>query len=350
MSIDKEKPNLNQIFRYLLFIIPLGVIGNLLFSFFKTDRQALASLNAIAYQYLLLAFALSLVPWVTNTCRVWLWTRFLKKPLSVKNAMSIVIATELGSAISPTAIGGGYVKLGMLIQKGFPPGSAASVMVLGSVEDMLFFSIAIPVALWHSKAFHLPVIQKVLAIITGKGTPILWIAGILAFLALSAFLFRYCHFYDKLVQTHVYQKIRTRIKTFLGEFVSVYHIIGKKGKGTFLIAMSLTSIQWICRYSVVSALLACLNIQVHPVLFFLLQWIVFTMGTLMPTPGGAVGIEAAFYLIYSAFIPGHLIGLATASWRFLTYYVLLTLGSIIFIVFNYRGPTGKSNAISPHLV
>ena len=46
--------------------------------------------------------------------------------------------------------------------------------------------------------------------------------------------------------------------------------------------------------------------------------------------GAAGGAEAAFYLIYSPFLPEQVIGLATAGWRFFTFYFQLGLASLVF--------------------
>jgi uncharacterized membrane protein YbhN (UPF0104 family) len=90
------------------------------------------------------------------------------------------------------------------------------------------------------------------------------------------------------------------------------------------------------RHSVITALLACFHIPLHPVKFSLLQWIVFTIGTFTPTPGGAIGTEAGFYFLYRAFIPESIIGLAAAGWRFLTFYLQLCIGTILFTFINLK--------------
>ena len=336
MLIDQKKIDLHHIFKYLLILIPMGVVGNLLFTFFKTDRTIWSAWHSFSHGYLMIAFILSLIPWFTNATRLWIWTRFLKNPVPYKNTFSIVLATEMGSAISPTAVGGGYVKLGMLIQKGFPPGSAASVMILGTLEDLSFFAITIPLALWYSGAHRLLIFHQIFITIQEKSGSLIWILGTLCGLIVCLLLVHHFHLKQKIKTSRFYRKIYGRIQTFFTEFITVYHTIGKKGKLIFLITFCLTAIQWICRYSVISALLACFHITVQPILFFLLQWIVFSFGTFIPTPGGAVGIEAAFLLVYSTFIPAPMIGLVTATWRFLTYYILLTLGSILFFSLNYQ--------------
>jgi uncharacterized membrane protein YbhN (UPF0104 family) len=93
---------------------------------------------------------------------------------------------------------------------------------------------------------------------------------------------------------------------------------------------------------VATALVAFLGAPVDPVLFFLLQWVVFTAMMFIPTPGASGGAEAAFYLVYSALIPAGIIGLATAGWRFFTFYLQLGLGSLVFALLNVEGSRRRS--------
>src|SRR5690606_37698517 len=71
----------------------------------------------------------------------------------------------------------------------------------------------------------------------------------------------------------------------------VFRLIAVRGKSRFALSMTLTAIQWTARYSVISALVAFLGVPVDPVLFWLLQWVVFTLMAFIPTPGAAGGAE-----------------------------------------------------------
>ena len=48
-------------------------------------------------------------------------------------------------------------------------------------------------------------------------------------------------------------------------------------------------------------------------LFFLLQWVIFTVMVFVPTPGASGGAEAAFLLVYSALLPVRIIGILEIS-------------------------------------
>jgi hypothetical protein len=61
---------------------------------------------------------------------------------------------------------------------------------------------------------------------------------------------------------------------------------------------------------------------------------VFTALNFVPTPGASGGAEAAFVLVYSALLPEAVIGIATSGWRFLTFYLQLGLGSVVFTAMN----------------
>jgi uncharacterized membrane protein YbhN (UPF0104 family) len=70
------------------------------------------------------------------------------------------------------------------------------------------------------------------------------------------------------------------------------------GKSVFALTFTLTAVQWICRYSIISLLFMSLGLPARPVLFMALQVVVFALLSFIPTPGGAGGAEALFYLLY----------------------------------------------------
>ena len=137
-----------------------------------------------------------------------------------------------------------------------------------------------------------------------------------------------------MIQSSLLLKIKQHMQNFWTDFKSVYFLIVKNGKSRFLLSMILTSVQWVCRYSVISALLASMDIAVDPVQSFVLQWFVFTLMNFIPTPGATAGAEASFYFIYESLLPGDIIGLVTTGWRFLTFYFLLIVGSVLLILLN----------------
>jgi hypothetical protein len=64
------------------------------------------------------------------------------------------MAYELGSAITPTSGGGGYVKLGMLVQNGFSAGQATSLMTLFT-RSLFYTAVGMVTAGWRFVTFYL---------------------------------------------------------------------------------------------------------------------------------------------------------------------------------------------------
>jgi len=337
ISKSENKTNIfKNLFPKLLIILPIGILGNIAFSLYTSKNTILVSLSEFSVGFFSLAVLLTIIPWFTHALRILIWSRFLKKDISFLKSFEIVLGTEIGAGISPTSVGGAPIKIGMLSQQpGVSTGVATSLTLLGSFEDNLFVIFAIPIALTYSMSWKLPIFKQMVSKFYPK---ILWFC--LGVLILGIILVVIRKVFGKSIgkikirKFTFSQKMKHAFRSFWSDFQSVYYLIIKKGKSRFILSMALTTLQWICRYSVISALLASLNISVEPVRFFALQWVVFTLMNFVPTPGATAGAEAAFYFIYESFFPSHIIGLITIGWRFLTFYFLLILATLLLVLFN----------------
>ncbi len=341
--------NFQKIFQKLLLIIPLGVLGNIIFSYLSTDQEIMDKLTDFSPGYFLLAVIMAFVPWFTHSLRIHVWIKFINKKVNFKNLLKIVIGTDLGAAFTPTAIGGGYIKIGMLMNYGLSTGRALSINTLGSIEDASFFIIALPTAFILSNSWNLPIIQDLLSQLNFTFL-IKIFSGILILPGLIYFLFRINHSLLHKFRKHQifkwFKKFKIKLVRVWKEFLEVYKLIGRRGKLLFVLNLFLAAIQWTLRYSVITVLLLSLNIHVNIIQFFILQWVVFSLLNLVPSPGAMGGAEAAFYFIYKTLVPTNIIGIATAGWRFLTFYMILGVAVIIFYFLNYKNIGSFKNTIS----
>jgi uncharacterized protein (TIRG00374 family) len=335
----RPRGKLDRLFRTSLILVPFGVVGNLALSWFGTDRRVWAGLADRPKGWLLLAVALALIPWLTNAARILVWSRFLKHPLGFRDAMRIVVGAEISASVIPTSTGSEVIRLGMLLQCGLTTGEAASIVTLGYLEDLVFFLVALPVCLFLSSAWRLPALRtlahqvhfnapETLGIVLAA-TLALWLAWHLAAagrLGLGA----------RRRVLRATARTRRRVRHTWRDFADIYRRVISHGKLRFLLTLAITAVQWACRYSVATAFACFLGYRVDPLLFFLLQWVIFTVMLFIPTPGASGGAEAAFLLVYSAVLPTRVIALVTAGWRFLTFYLPLGLGSLLFAAMNVR--------------
>ena len=339
-SQSRLSRGLDRVFRTSLVFVPIGVLANLALSWFATDHSVLRSLGTLERKYLYLALLLALVPWFTNALRLLIWTRFVGYRVRFSDTFRITLGAELASSVFPTSSGGEVFRWGMMVQKGVTQGQAASIVTLGYLEDLVFFATALPVAFVVSEAWELPVFASVgrqLQDLQGRAVfiALLLLAVTLGIrLAWRSVLKGVVGSQPRRWGLRFSARLKRKSRKTRHDFRGVWKMVVARGKMRFLLTFLITAVQWSSRYSVATAVAYFLGAPVDPVLFFLLQWVIFTAMMFIPTPGASGGAEAAFVLVYSALMPAGLIGIATALWRMLTFYFQLALGSVLFTGMN----------------
>jgi len=323
-----------------LVVLPLGVLGNVAYTWLATDRALLHSLGALPRGYLLAALALTLTPWLTGSLRLLVWSRFLGHRLPLVELLRMTLVIDLGSAVSPTAIGGEAFRWGMLVRHGVKPGEAATLALMPKVEDATFFLIALPVAVVWTSAWRLPVVASSTRLMSSNALTVIGVAAavaIMTWLVSRAALGGHGGARARHFSLRVWGRTRRRLGRIADDARAAFTLIARRGKARFALTLTITAAHWIARYSVISALALFLGFPFDPVLFWLLQWVVFTMMSFVPTPGATGGAEVAFTAVYATLLPAGVIGLATAAWRTFTFYVPVGLAALVFALLGRPG-------------
>jgi uncharacterized protein (TIRG00374 family) len=314
--------------RWGVAIILAGVAINLVLAFLSIRGGAIRTAQNVSPAWLVAAALLGIAPTFLHSLRIQVWTGFLGAPTSLRQAVRAAFGTELGSAISPKAIGGAPLKLGLLMEAGVSAGTAASIVMLNNFEDVLFFTLVVPGFAFATATFQVPAIQSALArIIERVAAAAPWALGLVLIVVVVVAWRRWRR--PEAARHQPVGTIRAALRRIRGDFFASYALVGKRGKLRFLLALSLTTAQWVCRGSVATAIAFGLGHPVDPVLFMLLQWVVWMTMVFVPTPGAAIGAEASFAAVMSGFVPRGILGLLGASWRFLSFYLVLLVGLAI---------------------
>ena len=330
-----DRYSIGRFLRLVSIIIPLALAGNIAYLVISTESDFLGQIERFDFRFFALAVFLALLPWFGQTVQILIWGKIFDVKISSFRAFKTVLASDIGAAITPTMLGGGYAKLGFLINYGFAPARATLVTFLGSLADGLFFAIALPLAVFWTRTWENPHIIKVWRDLISH-----WPAAVAVFILLIIFLIiiKNTRFGTKnLISKEengktLFGKFLNGIGKFKNDLIAASGFVVKNGKAAFLACVLFAGIGWCGRYGAISALMAGLGYTVDPVLFFLLQWVVFATMTMIPTPGAIGGAELSFSLIYNGLIPGEAIPVMTAVWRFVTFYITVGLASIIFAI------------------
>jgi uncharacterized protein (TIRG00374 family) len=331
-SIRSGTISLRNLIRPLLLIIPLALAGNLIYVFLTSDSSILREFARFKLLYFVGAILIVYCPWFAHSSRIMLWTTAFQKRLDFAESFKIAIATDIGAAITPSVIGGSYAKLGLLTINRLTPGEAALVTLLGTIEDGVFFAVAIPICIVLTGSWNSDLIiqfrQNAIAYLPAIGVAA---AVILTGLVILRIIHkrRNASSGTRLPAGSASSRLRHRIVGYKHQFSQAFSFIRKNHKGTFALCVLLSGAGWICRYSVITLLVTGLGFHADPILFFLLQWVVFTLMTLFPTPGAIGGAEISFALIYRGLVPAGIIPVLTGVWRFVTFYLIMVTGALL---------------------
>lgn len=299
-------------------VVFIGVALNVGLVLWSIRGGAAEVIRSVSPGWLAVAVLLGLVPAFTHAVRMRIWSGFLGAPTTFRGALRASFGNELGSAVSPKAVGGGPVKLAMLVETGMSTGTAASIVLLNSIEDVLFFAAVAPAIAFLTARWEVPEVQAAVGRLQDKAATVApWLLAAAAVLAVAWWWWRRRHPATRGAAR------RSALARVRHDFGTAHVLVGKRGKLRFLLSLGVACVHWISRCSVATAVMFGLGYTVDPVLFFLLQWVVYATMVFVPTPGAALGAEAAFGAILDAFIPEGLLGLVTAAWRFATYYLVL---------------------------
>jgi hypothetical protein len=317
----------------ILLVLGVGLLISVTYSAFTVDGTAIGALGHFPLICILALAGMVVLPWVADTARWQIWLRFLGKKERFGEVFRITLAGEMVSALTPTAAGGGYVKLGWMISRGLAPGVATSVMVLGSLEDYAFFALAIPLLfLFSSPTREILAIDKLWHFLqqreltSSRGAAFL-LGGILVFCLVLWVAW-------KLMP----QSFRARVLWFrekahyqMGLAKQTLRLMVMHGRWRFLITLSLAGFRWACRFSILTVLLLGLHQHVDPFKNFASQWLVFTVLNFVPSPGATGGAEVAFMLFYRSLVPENFLGLVGGAWRVLTFTLPVALATLLFL-------------------
>ena len=323
-------PTLRRLGRTAAVLVPLGVVANVALALLTTDRHVIVAAAELPLAPLALAGGLALVPWVTGALRVQLWASFVGHPVRFLDGLRAVVGGMVGSVVTPTGSGGGFLKWALLTRQGLPAGAAGTLLVVEAVENAAFMAVALPLALTLTVAAEAPALRAALA---GASDGIVLVVLVAGAVMLGTSLLFAASARGRLGRgpRRLIARIRGGLRRPFTDARRVAALVARRGRLRFAAGFALAAVQWTARYSVAAALLSFLGVPVQPVLSWALQWATFTLMAVVPTPGAAGGAEAAFAALYAPFVPADVLGLATAAWRLVLFYAPLSIAAFVFL-------------------
>lgn len=314
----------------LLPILALVNVGILIWSLGRID---LAS-TIVAPGYLALAVLLAFVPMLANSLRLALWARFLGLKLGILGGLRVMTGTIITNSLTPSTVGGMPIKMLFLMDEGVETSKAVTLLFFQTAEDMLviFSLIGLCASLSGFMLYDFlsanPQVLIELRHVIDWATSAALVAGavILALgLAIASGMLgkRLRRFGGRIVEV-----LRRSASTVFTDWGSVF----REGKKYALANIALALAQWTVRFSIAGFVLAALGLDWHPQLYWLLQYLVQALSSVVPTPGGSGGAEAAFLLLFSPFVELDLLLPTMSTWRLLHFFLPLAGAALGYFI------------------
>lgn len=318
----------------ILPIVALANVGVLVYSLGGIDLSE----KIVAPGLLWLAALLVFVPMIGNSIRQWLWARFLGLELGFFGSLKVITGTMVTNSVTPSATGGMPIKLFFLMSEGIESRRALTLISFQAAEDTLatFGIAAICLGITGFAMFGFigndpAILAELDQTVRTVSMIALWVLVGIAVLGLVIG--------GGLLGGKVrdwFGRATRKVRSFFAQIAGDWAVALKRGKGIAVINLALALLQWLVRFSIAGLVLAAFGVEWQPALFWLLQWLVQTISSIIPTPGGAGGAEAGFLLLFQPFVAKGILFPAMSTWRLMFFYMPLIGAALIFFLLHRR--------------
>ncbi len=244
------------------------------------------------------------------------------------------LAWDFFSNVTPSTIGGGPIASAYIARDNhLPLGEATSILLDAMRLDQIWFALAIPTIL--GLGLYLEIIPDSLGAV-GSWTATIYFLVFLSWVLIFG--------YSTLVRPHLLEKLvghvcrikglrrfRERALHEMRQLQRQAHILRSQHPGFYVKGFLLSLAPWFSRYLLVVFIIWSVYPALDKVLV-LLRTITLMLGAVvLPTPGGAGGIEGLYVLMLGPLIPDALLAPTLLTWRLMGYYIFIALGAYLTV-------------------
>lgn len=287
--------------------------------------------------------------WVSMAGRelgmMWRFRVLTDRKLSWKSTFRVTMMCEFTSAITPTSAGGSALSMIFLNREGLTLGRATSLTMITLMLDQLFMTLMCPIVLLCIPYASLLGFND--SGVTAGLATMFWIVyggivaiTILLYLGALVIPHKIASGISRLFSWRLLRRWKAKADETGQHMISAGADLRTRSKKWWAEAFGATAFTWICRFLVVNALFLGFAPAASQLVVFGRQFVVWTLLTVSPTPGGSGVSEWLFSNFYGDLIADASMVLVIAIlWRIITYYVYLAIG--VCVVPGWFRSTGK---------
>ncbi len=244
------------------------------------------------------------------------------------------LAWDFLSNVTPSAIGGGPVAPAYISRDSKVPfGDATAIMLFAMLLDQIWFAFAIVVVLVGSTYIEIiPASLGTVGDVTFSAYFLLFLAWVVLF-GYATFVrpTLLTKFIGRIFQLPLLNRFHKAVSATLSRLHKRALILRTQPPHFYVKGFLLTAVIWLSRYALVVIILYGFYTEVDQLLALLRTVAMMLGGLVMPTPGGAGGIEGLYVLMFKPLLPASLLAPTLLLWRILGYYIFIALGAYLAV-------------------
>jgi glycosyltransferase 2 family protein len=256
--------------------------------------------------------------------------------LGFKAGIKSQLAWDFASNISPSLVGGAPLTAYYIARESrVPPnkpiaiGDVSAVMTYVMLLDQVWFALSVPILLIAT--FSMDVIPPSVGLL-GTWTIVTYFVILMAYTGLFAYATLYrpevlSKVAGRLFRLPFLRRFQDKVVAEMKGFELRAAVLRRQKSDFFLRGFLLTTGTWIARFGLVVFIIWSIVPDVDLVLLGMRSIAMAMSSLIMPTPGGAGGLEGLYTLFFRDLLPDtSLLAPSLLTWRILGYYIFLVFG------------------------
>ena len=252
--------------------------------------------------------------------------------LTLSEALRTQVIWDFYANVTPSVTGGApFAALYMNKDAKVPIGEASSIMMFLMLLDQIWFALSIPVMLLAS--LFVEVIPSSVGTL-GEGLITTYFVGIMIWVGIFAYATVInpnvlIWLMGKLFSLPFLKRYKSRIELEMDSLRQRAAVIRAQPPRFFIWGVFLTFLIWVCRYVLLYVVVISIQPNVPAVTVLFRAMAVLLSYIIMPTPGGAGGVEAAYAVFMTPLIGQDYVIPTLFLWRFIGFYIFIILGAFL---------------------
>jgi uncharacterized protein (TIRG00374 family) len=310
-------------------LIALALLGALIVPALIGGQSVLPALLQIPLGDYVAIIACAMLGWVFRAAKLALLMRRLGVRAGAARVGAISLATEFAFLATPGGIGGYAAGVYYARGVGASFACASSITAADQLLDLLFFALALPLAVLGLAEAPLPSGLRAVALISSSLLGGVMLVLTLAHRPLGRWLFAP---HGPLTRLPIVRRHAATLREFFATCALRLRELVRSGPRVMLALGACTIAQWLIRYGLLWLILWRLGTPLPFALLLLLQGLVLhaTAWTGVPSGGGSADLALAATL--APLLPASNVATALLLWRFATLHLPLAAGFVALLL------------------